>query len=68
MTIARVTEISSSSKKSFEDAVEKGVERACKTLKNVTGAWVKDQEVSIEDGKVDKFIVKMKVSFILAED
>ena len=68
MTIARVTEISSSSKKSFEDAVEKGVERACKTLKNVTGAWVKDQEVSIEEGKVDKFIVKMKVSFILAED
>lgn len=68
MTIARVTEISSSSKKSFEDAVEKGVERACQTLKNVTGAWVKDQEVSIKDGKVDKFIVKMKVSFILAED
>ena len=68
MTIARVTEISASSKKSFEDAVEKGVERACKTLKNVTGAWVKDQEVSIKNGKVDKFIVKMKVSFILADD
>jgi flavin-binding protein dodecin len=68
MTIARVTEISASSKKSFEDAVEKGVERACKTLKNVTGAWVKDQEVSIKDGKVDQFIVKMKVSFVLADD
>jgi len=68
MTVARVTEISSSSKKSFEDAVEKGVERACKTLKNVTGAWVKDQEVSIKDGKVDQFIVKMKISFVLADD
>ena len=67
MTIARVTEISSSSKKSFEDAIEKGVERACETLKNVTGAWVKDQEVSIKDGKVDQFIVKMKVSFVLKE-
>ena len=68
MTISRVTEISSSSKKSFEDAIEKGVARACKTLKNVTGAWVKDQEVSIKDGKVDKFIVKMKISFTLADD
>ena len=67
MTIARVTEISSSSKKSFEDAVEVGVERACKTLKNVTGAWVKDQEVSIKDGKVEKFMVKMKISFVLEE-
>ena len=68
MTIARITEISASSKKSFEDAVEKGVERASKTLKNVSGAWVKDQEVSIKDGKVDKFIVKMKISFVLNED
>lgn len=68
MTIARVTEISASSKKSFENAVENGVERACKTLKNVTGAWIKDQEVSIKDGKVDEFIVKMKISFILKDD
>ncbi len=68
MTVARVTEISSSSKKSFEDAIENGVERACKTLKNVTSAWVKDQEVSIKDGKVDRFIVKMKISFVLEND
>jgi flavin-binding protein dodecin len=68
MSVARVTEISSSSKKSFEAAVEKGVEIACKTLKNVTGAWVKDQEVSIKDGKIDQYIVKMKVSFILNGD
>ena len=68
MTIARITEISASSKKSFEDALEKGVERASKTLKNVTGAWVKDQEVSIKDGKIDRYIVKMKISFILNDD
>ncbi|MBX2849435.1 MAG: dodecin family protein [Acidiferrobacterales bacterium] len=68
MTIARVTEISSSSNKSFEDAVENGVKRACKTLKNVTSAWVKDQEVSIKDGKIEAYIVKLKVSFILNDD
>ena len=68
MTIARITEISASSKKSFEDALEKGVERASSTLKNVTGAWVKDQEVSIKDGKIDRYIVKMKISFILNDD
>ena len=65
MTIARITEVSSSSTKSFEDAVDNGVERACKTLKNVTGAWVKDQEVGIKDGKVYEYRVKMKVTFIL---
>ena len=68
MTVARITEISSSSKKSFEDAVEKGVERACKTLKNVTSAWVKDQEVKIKDGKVNAYVVKLKISFILSDD
>lgn len=68
MTIARVTEISSSSTKSFEDAVDQGVKRACKTLKNVTSAWVKDQEVKISDGKVVSYIVKMKVSFVLNDD
>ena len=65
MTIARITEVSSSSTKSFEDAVDNGVERAAKTLKNVTGAWVKDQEVGIKDGKVYEYRVKMKVTFIL---
>jgi len=50
-SIARVTEIISSSKKSFEDAVEQGVRRACKTLKGVKGAWVKDQKIVIEAGK-----------------
>lgn len=65
MSVARVTEITSSSKKSFEDAVDQGVERASKTLKNLTGAWVKDQEVGIKDGKVSDYRVKLKVTFVL---
>jgi flavin-binding protein dodecin len=65
MTIARVTEVTSSSKKSFEDAVKNGVERASKTLKNVSGAWVKDQEVSVKNGKVTEYRVKMKITFVL---
>lgn len=65
MSVAKITEISSTSKKSFEDAVEKGVSRASKTLKNVTGAWVKDQQVEVEDGKVTLYRVAMKVTFIL---
>ena len=65
MTIARVTEVTSSSKKSFEDAVQNGVERASKTLKNVSGAWVKDQEVSVKNGKVTEYRVKLKITFVL---
>lgn len=65
MTVARVTEISASSPESFEEAVRVGVERASKTLKNITGAWVKDQEVGIEDGRVTDFRVKMKITFVL---
>lgn len=65
MTVARITEISASSTESFEEAVRVGVNRASKTLKNVTGAWVKDQEVGIEDGKVVDFRVKLKITFVL---
>jgi dodecin len=65
MTVARVTEIKSSSKKSFEDAVQVGVSRANKTLKNVTGAWVKEQDVEIKAGKIVAFRVLLKVTFIL---
>lgn len=67
MTIARITEISASSTKSFEDAICIGVERASKTLKNVSGAWVKDQEVGIKDGKVTDYRVKLKITFVLEE-
>lgn len=65
MTVARVTEISSLSTISFEDAVKQGVERANKTLKNVKGAWVKDQEVTVDNGKVSGFKVILKVTFVL---
>ena len=67
MSVARVTEISSSSKKSFEDAVRNGVSRASKTLKNVTGAWIKDQEVDVANGKVSNYRVKLKVTFVLED-
>lgn len=65
MSVARVTEIIASSKKSFEDATEKGVERACKTLKGVQGAWVQDQKVTVKDDKIDEYRVTLKVTFVL---
>ena len=67
MTVARITEISSISAVSFEDAVKQGVVRANKTLKNVKGAWVKDQEVTIDGGKVTGYKVVLKVTFILQD-
>lgn len=66
MTVARVTEIKSSSKKSFEDAVQTGVARANETLKNVRSAWVKEMEVECgKNGKITEYRVLMKVTFIL---
>jgi flavin-binding protein dodecin len=65
MTVARITEISSVSTVSFQDAIVQGVERANKTLKNVKGAWVKDQEVTIDKGKVTEYKVVLKVTFVL---
>jgi dodecin len=67
MTVARITEISSVSAVSFQDAITQGVERANKTLKNLKGAWVKDQEVTIDNGKVTGYKVVLKVTFILTE-
>jgi len=67
MSIARVTEIISSSEKNFEDAVKVGVKRASKTLDNITSAWVADQSVKVENGKVTEYRVKMKVTFVLKE-
>ena len=67
MSVARVTEIIASSQDSFEDATRKGVKRASKTLKGVTGAWVKDQRVVVEDGKITEYRVLLKVTFILKD-
>lgn len=65
MSIAKVTELISSSSKSFDDAVENGIERASKTLKGITGAWVSDQKVTVKDGKIDEYRVVLKVTFVL---
>ena len=65
MSVARITEISSESGKSFQDAIEDGIARANKTLRNVTGAWVQDQEVTVSDGKITQYRVKLKVTFVL---
>jgi dodecin len=67
MSVARVTEIISSSKTSFEDAIVKGIKRAAKTLKNVEGAWVKEQKIIVKDGKISEYRVDLKVTFILLD-
>jgi flavin-binding protein dodecin len=67
MSIARIVEISSTSDKSFEDAVAQGVSRACKTLRGIRSAWVKEQEVQIDGDKIVAYKVILKVTFILEE-
>lgn len=65
MSVARVTEIIASSSKNFEDAIENGIKRATKTLKNVSGVWVQDMKCTIKDDKVDEYRVVLKVTFVL---
>jgi hypothetical protein len=68
MSVARVTEIKASSSKSFDDAVQAGVARASKTLKNVKGAWIQNQEVIVDaNGKIAEYRVQLKVTFILED-
>ena len=68
MSISRTTEIKSSSALSFDDAMKKGIARTLKTLKNVRGAWIEQQEVLIDEkGKISEYRVRMKVTFILEE-
>ena len=64
-SVARVTEITASSEKGFEDAIEVGISRANKTLENVRGAWIKSQKVVITNGKIRDYRVTLKVTFIL---
>ena len=63
--VARVTELSCRSNKSFEEAVQIGIARATKTLQNVTGAWIKGHEVVISNAKVTEYRVRLKVTFVL---
>ena len=67
MAVARVTEISSTSSKSFEDAVQQGVARATKTLRNVRSAWIKEQRVEITNEKISQYQVNMMVTFVLED-
>lgn len=67
MSVAKVTEIIASSAKSFDDAVNQGIKRADKTLANVRGAWIKDQKVLVEKGKIVEYRVTLKVSFVLKD-
>lgn len=65
MSVARTTEIVASSSKGFDEAFEAGIKRACKTLDNVSGAWIQDQQAVIKDGKIKEYRVRMKVTFVL---
>jgi flavin-binding protein dodecin len=65
MAIAKVSEISSTSTKSFEDAIQQGLTRAAKTLRHIRGAWVKEQHVRCDEGKIVEYQVNMMVTFVL---
>ena len=66
-TVARVTEITACSGKSFEDAIRVGIERATRTLRHVRGAWIKEQHVEIEDGQIVGYQVNMLITFLLED-
>ncbi len=65
MSVARVTEISSTSTESFEDALQQGVARATKTLRNVRSAWIKDQRVEVKDDRIAEYQVNLQITFVL---
>jgi flavin-binding protein dodecin len=67
MSVAKVSEITSTSTKSFEDAIALGIARANKTLRNVRGAWVKNMKVHCDDGKITGYRVDMKITFVLTD-
>ncbi len=67
MAVAKMTEIQAGSAKSFEDAIQQGITRAEKTLRNVSGAWIKSQQVVIEKGRITEYRVLLKVTFVLQD-
>ena len=67
MSIAKITEISSTSTTSFEDALQKGLARASKTLRQIRSAWIKEQQVRVENGKITEYQVNMMVTFVLED-
>ena len=67
MSVAKVTEVTTSSKKSFEDAIQTGIKRAGKTLHNISGAWIQEQKVVVSGDKITEYRVNMKISFVLKD-
>ena len=67
MSVAKNIEITSNSTESFDDALQKGIERAAKTIDNIRGAWIKEQKVEVSDGKISEYRVTMILSFVLAD-
>jgi flavin-binding protein dodecin len=65
MAVARITEISATSSKGFEDAIQQGISRATQTLRNVQSAWIKEQQVNIENDQISSYQVNMLITFIL---
>ena len=65
MSVAKVSELSSTSSKSFDDAINKGLSRASKTLRNIRSTWIKEQHVRVSKGKVVEYQVNMLVTFVL---
>jgi hypothetical protein len=67
MSVAKISEISSTSTKSFEDAIQQGITRATKTLRNVRSAWIKEQHIRVENGRASEYQVNMMVTFVLED-
>lgn len=65
MTIAKVSEVTASSTKSFEDAIQTGIDRASKTVRGIQGAWIQEQKVVVNNDKIVEYRVNMKISFVL---
>jgi flavin-binding protein dodecin len=65
MSVAKVIEIFSTSNKGFEDAIQSGIAKAGETVKNIRGAWVNEQKVDIEDGKIVRYRVNLKITFVI---
>ncbi len=68
MSVARITEISSTSETGFEDAIQQGLQRANQTIRNVKGAWIKEQQVDVDNGNITRYRVNMLVTFVLDEE
>ena len=67
MSVARVIEISSTSEKSFEEAINQGIARASETLRQIKGAWIKEQQVDVENGKITRYKVHLLLTFVLED-